>query len=195
MSRLLKSWATPPAKRPTASIFCAWRSLSSRATRSVTSCANDATPSTRPDSSTSGVLYHSQRNGAPVFGDIVIRASSATGLLNSSLPNLLDVRAELGRNNKARVLPEGFLPGISEDALSRRIQGRDAELEIPYPLPPVGCVQSGILSFCCDWRICFSASLRSVMSRHIPSSPTTSPFASRRKGPLSRDKPGIPPLP
>ena len=27
ISRLLKSWATPPARRPTASIFCAWRKL------------------------------------------------------------------------------------------------------------------------------------------------------------------------
>ena len=29
MSRLLKSWAMPPASRPTASIFCDWRSCSS----------------------------------------------------------------------------------------------------------------------------------------------------------------------
>ena len=29
MSRLLKSWATPPASRPMLSIFCAWRSCSS----------------------------------------------------------------------------------------------------------------------------------------------------------------------
>ena len=29
LSRLLKSWATPPASRPTASIFCAWRSCAS----------------------------------------------------------------------------------------------------------------------------------------------------------------------
>ena len=29
VSGLLKSWATPPASRPTASIFCAWRSRSS----------------------------------------------------------------------------------------------------------------------------------------------------------------------
>ena len=28
VSRLLKSWATPPASRPTASIFCACRSFS-----------------------------------------------------------------------------------------------------------------------------------------------------------------------
>jgi hypothetical protein len=32
-SRLLKSWATLPASRPTASSFCAWRSWSSRARR------------------------------------------------------------------------------------------------------------------------------------------------------------------
>ena len=30
VSRLLKSWAMPPASRPTASIFCAWRSCASR---------------------------------------------------------------------------------------------------------------------------------------------------------------------
>ncbi len=35
--RLLKSWATPPARRPTASIFCDCRNRSSSATRSVMS--------------------------------------------------------------------------------------------------------------------------------------------------------------
>ena len=34
MSRLLKSWAMPPASRPTASIFCDWRSCSSSRRRS-----------------------------------------------------------------------------------------------------------------------------------------------------------------
>ena len=37
VSRLLKSWATPPARRPIASIFCDCRSFSARATLSVTS--------------------------------------------------------------------------------------------------------------------------------------------------------------
>src|SRR5258708_1495562 len=37
VSRLLKSWATPPASRPTASIFCNWRNCSSIRLRSVTS--------------------------------------------------------------------------------------------------------------------------------------------------------------
>ena len=32
-SRLLKSWATPPARRPTSSIFCAWRSFASASSR------------------------------------------------------------------------------------------------------------------------------------------------------------------
>src|SRR5207247_7805787 len=36
-SRLLKSWATPPASRPTASIFWAWRNWASSCLRSVTS--------------------------------------------------------------------------------------------------------------------------------------------------------------
>src|SRR5258705_490357 len=36
-SRLLKSWATPPASRPTASIFCDSRSWISSWRRSVTS--------------------------------------------------------------------------------------------------------------------------------------------------------------
>src|SRR6267143_754251 len=50
--RLLKSWATPPARRPTASIFCAWRSRSSdcrrassarlRSTPTATALATDA---------------------------------------------------------------------------------------------------------------------------------------------------------
>src|SRR5438093_954890 len=35
--RLLKSWATPPASRPMASIFCAWLSCASRSFRSVRS--------------------------------------------------------------------------------------------------------------------------------------------------------------
>ena len=50
---LLKSWATPPASLPTASIFCAWRSCPSRARCSVTSLITPRTPATRPPS-TSG---------------------------------------------------------------------------------------------------------------------------------------------
>ena len=42
ISRLLKSWAMPPARRPTASIFWAWRSCCSRARRSVTSSAKSS---------------------------------------------------------------------------------------------------------------------------------------------------------
>ena len=39
VSRLLKSCAMPPVRRPTASIFCAWRSASSVASRRAISCA------------------------------------------------------------------------------------------------------------------------------------------------------------
>ncbi len=47
MSRLLKSWATPPASRPTASIFCDWRSCSSRRLRSATCRSSDAAISSK----------------------------------------------------------------------------------------------------------------------------------------------------
>ena len=47
VSRLLKSWATPPASRPTASIFCDWRSCSSSFLRSVT-LSNTATKNPFP---------------------------------------------------------------------------------------------------------------------------------------------------
>ena len=43
VSRLLKSWATPPASWPIASIFCDCRSCASRCVRSVTSRTNQAT--------------------------------------------------------------------------------------------------------------------------------------------------------
>ena len=43
-SRLLKSWATPPASRPTASIFWAWRSCASRLRFSVTSVTRTSRP-------------------------------------------------------------------------------------------------------------------------------------------------------
>ncbi len=42
VSRLLKSWATPPARRPTLSIFCAWVSSASRRFCAVTSVAMPA---------------------------------------------------------------------------------------------------------------------------------------------------------
>src|SRR5688572_31865194 len=45
---LLKSWATPPARRPTASIFCDWRSCSSRRLRSVTSRVTESAPMISP---------------------------------------------------------------------------------------------------------------------------------------------------
>ena len=49
--RLLKSWATPPASRPTASSFCAWRSCASSSRRSVTSIAVPTMRRGAPDSS------------------------------------------------------------------------------------------------------------------------------------------------
>ena len=45
VSRLLKSWAMPPASRPTASIFCACRSWPSMRATSVTLSNVTATPS------------------------------------------------------------------------------------------------------------------------------------------------------
>ncbi len=51
---LLKSWAMPPARVPTASIFWAWLSCRSRATSWATSSASQATRCTRPDSSAMG---------------------------------------------------------------------------------------------------------------------------------------------
>ncbi len=48
VSRLLKSCATPPASRPTASIFCASRSWTSSDRRSVTSVAIPKRPVTSP---------------------------------------------------------------------------------------------------------------------------------------------------
>ncbi len=46
VSRLLKSWATPPASWPTASSFWAWRSWPSRSRRPLSSEKNTATPVT-----------------------------------------------------------------------------------------------------------------------------------------------------
>ena len=40
VSMLLKSCAMPPDSRPTASIFCAWRSACSVASRRLTSCCS-----------------------------------------------------------------------------------------------------------------------------------------------------------
>ncbi len=42
VSRLLKSCAMPPASRPTASIFCEWRSCSSRTSRFVSASSRSA---------------------------------------------------------------------------------------------------------------------------------------------------------
>ena len=47
-STLLKSWATPPARRPTASIFCACRSCPSSRRRSLTSSAVPCSWTTAP---------------------------------------------------------------------------------------------------------------------------------------------------
>ena len=61
---LLKSWATPPARRPTASSFCDWRSCSrvsrrvcSAATRPVTSREIPSTATTRPSESRTATLW------------------------------------------------------------------------------------------------------------------------------------------
>src|SRR5207253_3118340 len=54
VSRLLKSWAIPPARRPTASIFCVWRNRSSRARCSVTSSTMNSKHSIAPSGPRTG---------------------------------------------------------------------------------------------------------------------------------------------
>ena len=51
VSRLLKSCATPPARRPTASSFCAWYRRSSSCLRSLTSCTIPTVNSGLPSAS------------------------------------------------------------------------------------------------------------------------------------------------
>src|SRR5580700_4511859 len=53
-SRLLKSWATPPARRPTASIFCAWRNICSMRLSSLMSLTISEMPTMRPAESLMG---------------------------------------------------------------------------------------------------------------------------------------------
>ena len=65
VSRLLKSWAMPPASLPMASIFCAWRSWFSRLWRCVVSRAIMATPDTVPCGPRSGDSVTVTFTGAP----------------------------------------------------------------------------------------------------------------------------------
>ena len=51
---LLRSWATPPANRPTASIFCAWRTCCSASIRWVMSRPTPTMPATSPPGPRSG---------------------------------------------------------------------------------------------------------------------------------------------
>jgi hypothetical protein len=98
--KLLKSWAIPPASRPTASIFCAWRSCSSlcrsassarlRSVTSSTAVCVAGAPSQRMDDSWISVhigvpsrfsAWHSYRDGADsprvlAAASLSIRASS-----------------------------------------------------------------------------------------------------------------------
>ena len=64
---LLKSWAIPPARVPTASIRWAAWNCRSNSVFSVTSWTIDRTPVTFPDASRNDALNHSQVMTFPVF--------------------------------------------------------------------------------------------------------------------------------
>ena len=65
VSMLLKSWAMPPASRPTASIFCDSRSCSSRCRRSEMSRSTATQCVTPPVSSATGEMSVSTQRGEP----------------------------------------------------------------------------------------------------------------------------------
>ena len=63
VSRLLKSWAMPPASRPIASIFWAWRSCASSRRRSVTSRKLQTRPTLSPPRAAAASSAQSGRRG------------------------------------------------------------------------------------------------------------------------------------
>ena len=65
VSRLLKSWATPPARVPMASIFWAWRSWVSNLLRSVMSRETASSRSTLPSLPMIGVMIISHHFSVP----------------------------------------------------------------------------------------------------------------------------------
>src|SRR5258706_29103 len=71
VSRLLKSCAMPPANRPTASIFCDWRSWSSSRLRSVTSVMTATTPAGDPSGPARGdVAQNAGGQGPPTLNEL-----------------------------------------------------------------------------------------------------------------------------
>ena len=74
MSMLLKSWAIPPASRPMASIFCAWRSCCSSVAFSVMSKNATTAPATTPSSTTGWDQYSTRM----LFPSLRQKTSSST---------------------------------------------------------------------------------------------------------------------
>ena len=84
VSRLLKSWAMPPASRPTVSMRWAWRSASpwrsSSAVRSATRCSRVRLVSSRrpwvADSRSSSAWFSKRRRNASTIERLVVRATT-----------------------------------------------------------------------------------------------------------------------
>ena len=109
--RLLKSWAMPPASRPTASIFCDWRSCSSsaRALGHVADEADDDRSLVRLDRAQADI----GRELAAIF--------VARDLLESGL----FLGAEPGREQDVDRVAEKLIPLVTEHALGFGVQERD----------------------------------------------------------------------
>ena len=144
VSRLLKSCAMPPARRPTASIFCEWRSCSSSSSRLVIASSRSAmiAASSRPLSEPSARNMNS-RNCVNSTGNVAERTDAHAGdrdgerrrsaprcVVAPRAPNRRPAQPTIGKNTNAigtsRVANRPHSPNISCDADEQRQQQRDA---------------------------------------------------------------------
>ena len=108
VSRLLKSCATPAARRPIASIFCAWRSCASSSRRVVTSrampcAAMMAAPSRSGRTPTSSVM----RRPSAVITSISNGFTSSPAMTRCNCPSTVD--SSSGATSRRRFTPRASL--------------------------------------------------------------------------------------
>ena len=88
----MKSCAIPPASWPIASIFCAWRSCSSRLRRSVWSRPNAIQPSCSPSGETIARVRHAMVRSSPLR--VRTTLSNASGMAAAPVTRLARARID-----------------------------------------------------------------------------------------------------
>ena len=133
VSRLLKSWATPPVSWPMPSIFCAWRARSSAARLSVRSRVILAKPSKLPYVVLDRIDEDARPKPGPILADPPVFRFELAGLAGNGQRLVRHVRCLIFRGvERAKVPSENFCARVALDALGAGVPVDDVTRGIEH---------------------------------------------------------------